>query len=269
MTDLKLKYKNINMKNTLFKALYESAKILKEYFGRGFKIESKDVISNLVTEVDKKSEEKIIEIIKKDFPEHDILSEEVGKVGTASDTKWIIDPIDGTINYAHSIPLCCISIGIEYKGEILMGGVFNPFSDEMFFSEKGKGAFLNNREIRVSDESELSKSLLVTGFPYDPSKNPNSLKTFAEFLSIDVPVRRLGSAALDICWTACGRFDGFWEFNLNPWDVSAGYLILKEAGGMVTDFKGNNYSIYSKQILATNGKIHDQMLTHIKKAIEN
>lgn len=249
------------MKNTLHKAAIESGKIVKEYFETSFKIESKDIISNLVTEVDKKSETKIIEIIKADFPEHNILSEEIGALETSSDIKWIIDPIDGTINYAHKIPICCVSIGIEKAGEIIYGVVYNPMSGEMFYAEKGKGAFLNDEKISVTKENNLKKSLLVTGFPYVSADIPyKPIKAFSAFLDMDLPIRRLGSAALDLCWTALGRFDGFWEYNLHPWDVAAGYLIMTEAGGRVTDFKGGKYSIYEKEILATNGLIHDSML---------
>ena len=253
------------MKELLYKAATESGKIIKEYFETKFEISSKDIISNLVTEVDKKSEGKIIEIIRTEFPDHNILSEEIGALDTDSKFKWIIDPIDGTINYAHSIPLCCVSIGVEIDREVIMGIVYNPISGESFFAEKNKGAFLNDKKISVSKEDNLKKSLLVTGFPYDTSKNPHKpVEVFAEFVNSDIPVRRLGSAALDLCWTACGRFDGFWEYNLNPWDVSAGFLILKEAGGKVSDFLGKEFSIYRKEILGTNGQIHNQMLEVIQ-----
>jgi len=253
------------MKNILNIAATEAGKIIENYFGKDFKIESKDIISNLVTQADKESESKIIEIIKNEFPNHSILSEEIGALDSDSSIKWIIDPIDGTINFAHSIPLCCVSIGIEKDGEIIMGIVYNPISKERFFAEKGKGAFLNDKRINVSAENNLLKSLLVTGFPYNTSNNPNKpVDVFAKFVLQDIPVRRLGSAALDICWTACGRFDGFWEYNLNPWDVAAGYLILIEAGGKITDFEGNNFSVYQKEILATNNLIHNDMLGIIK-----
>lgn len=253
------------MKNTLYKAAIESGKILKENFEGSFGIESKDIVSNLVTEIDKKSEKKIIEIIKSDFPSHNILSEEIGAIDLDSDVKWIIDPIDGTINYAHSIPLCCVSIGVEKKDEVIMGVVYNPLSGESFFAEKGKGATLNDNKITVSTEKDISKSLLVTGFPYSSSKNPNKqLDVFSKIVSSDIPVRRLGSAALDICWTACGRLDGFWEFNLHPWDVAGGSIILIEAGGKLSNFSGNEYNLYGKEILATNGLIHEQVLEFIQ-----
>jgi len=249
------------IKNTLLKAANEAGKILKENFGGSFKISSKDVVSNLVTEIDKQSEEKIFEIIKKDFPGHYILSEEAGALAQDSEYKWIIDPIDGTVNYAHSIPLTCVSIAVEKNEEVIMGVVYNPLSGEFFFAEKNAGAFLNDKKISVSKTSELDRSLLVTGFPYDSSTyTPDPVSVFKKFIMKNVPIRRLGSAALDLCWTACGRFEGFWEYNLNAWDVAAGYLILLEAGGTVTDFKGEKYSIYGKEILATNGLIHQQML---------
>lgn len=253
------------MKKTLFLAAEEAGKILLENFNKDFIIESKDTISNLVTEIDKKSESKIIEIIKNNFPDDSILSEEIGSIDATSNCKWIIDPIDGTINYAHGIPLSCISIGIEKSGEIIMGLVYNPMSGEKFFAEKGKGAYLNENKISVTKENNLRKALLVTGFPYDSSRNPNKpVDVFGRFVMLDIPIRRLGSAALDLCWTACGRFDGFWEYNLNAWDTAAGFLILKEAGGLVTDFLGKEYSVYNKEILATNGLLHEDILKIIQ-----
>ncbi|MEP7146189.1 MAG: inositol monophosphatase family protein [bacterium] len=241
------------MKNTLIKAALEAGKILKENFGGNFKIMSKDVLSNLVTEIDKRSEDKIFEIIKKDYPGHYILSEEAGALVQDSEYKWLIDPIDGTVNYAHSIPLTCVSIALEKKGEVIMGAVYNPMSGEFFFGEKGQGAFLNDVKISVSKIDDLKRSLLVTGFPYDSSSyKPDPVAVFKKFIMLDVPVRRLGSAAMDLCWTACGRFEAFWEYNLNAWDVAAGYIILKESGGMVTNFQGGKYSVYGKEILAAN-----------------
>jgi myo-inositol-1(or 4)-monophosphatase len=255
------------MKNILLKAAHEAGKIVKENFEGTFKIESKDRLSNLVTEVDKNSEKKIIEVIRAEYPDHYILTEESGELPQDSDYKWIIDPIDGTINYAHSIPLCCVSIGIEHKGELIFGVVYNPMGNELFFAEKGKGSFLNDKKLSVSKTDNIRKSLLVTGFPYNTSDNPNNpLAVFSKFVLMDIPVRRLGSAALDICWLAAGRFDGFWEYNLNAWDTAGGVIILEEAGGKVTDFDGNKYSVYGREILATNGIIHDEMLKHIQEA---
>ena len=258
------------MKNTLVKAAYEAGKIIRDNFEGNYKIESKDVISNLVTEIDEKSEAKIIETIKADFPGHSILSEEIGSLEKDSNVKWIIDPIDGTINFAHSIPICCVSIGVEKDGEIIMGVVYNPISEEFFFAEKGAGAYLNDDTISVSKTKELSTSLLVTGFPYNTSKNPrNPIGVFADITLMDIPIRRLGSAAIDICWVACGRFDGFWEYNLNPWDVAAGSLIIKEAGGAISDFDGGKYSIYKDEILCSNGLIHNELRDVIESAVKN
>ena len=250
-----------NLKKVLKEAALEAGKIVRNNFGKNFIIDSKDIVSNLVTEVDKSSESKIIDIIKKSFPEHAILSEEIGTIEGNPEVKWVIDPIDGTVNFAHSIPICAISIGIEIENEIVMGVVYNPIMEEFFFAEKNKGAFLNDTRIHVSTESDILKSLLVTGFPYHNTTGKGSPhEIFGKFLNLNIPVRRLGSAALDLCWTACGRFDGFWEFKLNPWDTAAGICILKEAGGKVTNFSGAHYCIYDKQILATNSLIHNGMI---------
>ncbi|HMQ67543.1 MAG TPA: inositol monophosphatase family protein [Ignavibacteria bacterium] len=244
------------MKNTLIKAALESGRILKENFGSNFKISSKDVVSNLVTEIDKKSEEKIFEIIKQDFPGHYILSEEAGALAQESEYKWIIDPIDGTVNYAHAIPLTCVSIALEKSGVVILGAVYNPISGEFFFAEKDKGSYLNDEKIYVSDCTDFERSLLVTGFPYDSSSyKPDPVAVFKKFIMRDMPIRRLGSAALDLCWTACGRFEAFWEYNLNAWDVAAGALILEEAGGLITDLSGEKFSIFGKELLAVNNNI--------------
>ena len=179
--------------------------------------------------------------------------------------KWIIDPIDGTVNYANGIPLCCVSIGIEKDGEMIMGTVYNPFMEEFFFAEKGKGATLNSKAIAVSKKLDVVESLLVTGFPYaylDEENGP--LEVFSRFIKAGVPVRRLGSAAIDLCWVACGRFDGFFEHSLNAWDSAAGYLIVEEAGGKVTDFNGDTFSPYNPKIIATNGIIHNELIRWIK-----
>jgi myo-inositol-1(or 4)-monophosphatase len=251
----------LKLKQTLTEAAYESGKILSKNFGGKYKISSKVIVSNLVTEIDHRSEKKIISVIRKNFPDHSILTEESGKLSKDSEYQWIIDPIDGTVNYAHGIPLTCVSIAIEKNGDVIMGVVYNPMGGEYFFAEKGKGAYLNGKKILVSKNSSIEKSLLVTGFPYNSSTfKPNPADLFKKFLMMNVPIRRLGSAALDLCWTACGRFDGFWEYNLNAWDVAAGKLILEEAGGRLSNFEGKKYSIYMKEILATNGKIHKNML---------
>jgi myo-inositol-1(or 4)-monophosphatase len=248
-------------KKVMFRAAHEAAGILLSNFNTNFKISRKKFYNDLVTEVDKKSEDKIIEIIHSSFPDHNILSEEVGDLNKDSEYVWIVDPLDGTVNYAHSVPIYSISIALEIKKKIQLGLIYNPVNGERFFAQKGKGAFLNDKKIRISNTKYLKDALLVTGFPYGAVNNPDhALDHFNNFLRHGVPVRRLGSAALDMCFVACGRFDGFWEVSLNPWDVAAGYLILKEAGGKISNFKGENFSVYSKQLLATNGKIHKEMM---------
>ncbi len=252
------------LKNTLLRAVHAGADVLKQYFEGTFEIRSKDTLNNLVTEVDNKAEDAIIEVIKSVFPDHYILSEEIGELSSASSYKWIIDPIDGTVNFAHGIPICCVSIGLEFESKMLMGVVFNPFMNELFFAEKNKGAFLNNRQLKVSIKDKLESACLVTGFPYrwvEVEKDP--IAVFEKFIRLGLPVRRLGSAALDLCWVAAGRFDGFWEYNLNPWDIAAGYLMIEEAGGRVSNFQGHAYNVYDKHTLATNGYIHEEMLALI------
>jgi len=248
------------LKQVLYEAANAAAAIIKEYSTKNFTISSKEGINNLVTEVDHKSEEVIFEIIKKHFPDHDILSEESGALIQDSKYKWIIDPIDGTVNYANRIPLCCVSIGIEISGKIQMGAVFNPFLNEFFFAEKDKGATLNGEKISVSHKTEVMTSCLVTGFPYNYLDQPNGpLEVFSKLIKKGIPVRRLGSAAIDLCWVAAGRFDGFYEHELHAWDSAAGFLIVEEAGGKVTNLKGEIYSPFQHGIIATNGKIHDEL----------
>lgn len=253
------------LKETLINAAEAGARVLEHFFNdKNLQFSHKEGINNLVTEADHAAESAIIETINASFPDHFILSEEVGEIITNSEHKWIIDPIDGTINFAHGIPLCCVSIGLEYQGKMLMGAVYNPFLKEFYFAEKGHGATLNTEPIRVSGESEVIKACLVTGFPYTYLDSPNGpLECFERFIRQGIPVRRLGSAAMDLCWVAAGRFDGFYEHKLNAWDSAAGFLLVEEAGGKVTNYNGDVYSPYQPHILATNGHIHDEMLTWI------
>ena len=249
------------LKNTLLKATEAGAKELVRFFNGDFKITNKEGINNPVTEADHASEKAIFEVIQKEFPTHFILSEEAGEYKMDSDYKWIIDPIDGTINFANGIPICCVSIGVEYQGKIIMGAVFNPLINEFYFAEKGQGAYLNDKKLFVSNKTKVIDSCLVTGFPYTYLDAPNGpLQIFEKLIRKGVPVRRLGSAAIDLCWVAAGRFDGFYEHKLQAWDSAAGFLMVEEAGGIVTDFKGAPYSVYQPQILATNGRIHEEML---------
>jgi myo-inositol-1(or 4)-monophosphatase len=248
------------IKNTLITAVEAGAVELKRFFNGTFTVTSKGSLNDLVTEADHASEKAIIDIIQKNHPDHFILSEETGEIKQNSPYKWIIDPIDGTINFANGIPICCVSIGVELNGEIILGAVYNPFMNEMFFAEKGKGATLNNIKIGVSEEDNLLKSCLVTGFPYQYLDSANGpLQIFEKLVRKAIPVRRLGSAALDLCWTAAGRFDGFYEHKLQAWDSAAGFLIVEEAGGTVTDLRGEVYNPYQPGIIATNGKIHAQL----------
>jgi len=249
------------LKETLIKATETGAAVLKEYFATDFVISNKEGLNNLVTEVDHKSEEVIFGVIKEAFPDHYILSEEAGAMPKDSTYKWIIDPIDGTVNYANGIPICCVSIGLEKEGTIIMGAVYNPFIGEFFFAEKGKGATVNGKPIQVSKKNDLLTSCLVTGFPYTYLDDKNGpLQVFDKLIRKGIPVRRLGSAAIDLCWVAMGRFDGFYEHKLQAWDSAAGFLMVEEAGGKVTDLSGNYYNPYQPGIIATNGLIHDELL---------
>lgn len=249
------------LKETLVEAVNAGANQLQHYFKRQFQIHNKEGVNNLVTEADHAAEKAIFEVIKKNFPDHQILSEETGEIIQDSNYKWIIDPIDGTVNFAHGIPLCCVSIAIEKDNQMILGAVKVPYLNELYVAEKNKGATLNDEKITVSDEEEIRRSCLVTGFPYTYLDMPNGpLDVFERFIRKGVPVRRLGSAAIDLCWVACGRFDGFYEHKLEAWDSAAGFIIVEEAGGKVTDFKGQYFSPYQPHVLATNGKIHDQML---------
>jgi myo-inositol-1(or 4)-monophosphatase len=252
------------LKETLIKAAHAGAEQLRNYYEKSFVISNKEGVNNLVTEADHAAEKAIFEVVQTAYPDHYILSEETGDMPQNSAYKWIIDPLDGTVNFAHGIPLCAVSIGIEKNGEMVMGAVYCPFINEFYFAEKGAGSFLNDRKLKVSSQTEVLKSCLVTGFPYTyPTLHRGPLEIFSKLVLQGVPVRRLGSAAIDLCWVAAGRFDGFWEFNLSPWDTAAGYVIVKEAGGKITDFEGKEFSCYQKQILATNTLLHEDLLKEI------
>jgi len=242
------------------KAALLSGEIQMSHLGRIEKIEFKSDI-NLVTNVDKQCEAEIISLIQSEFPTHDILAEEGSGKRKDSDYKWIIDPLDGTTNYAHAYPLFCTSIALEHKGEIIVGVVYEPNLRELFIAEKGGGATLNHQPLKVSPIADLRRALLATGFAYNVGEvSDNNLNHFENFILNAQAVRRDGVAAVDLCYTAAGRFDGFWEINLFPWDVAAGYLILEEAGGKITDFKGRPFNVYSKEITASNSKIHSAMI---------
>lgn len=241
-------------------AAREAGRIQIVHYSRSHSIEYKGAIDP-VTEVDKLCEKAILRMISDAFPDHDVLTEESQFITKGSPWKWIIDPIDGTTNYIHQYPCFCASIGLEVEGAVEMGVVYNPLLDELFHAEKGAGAFLNGNRIAVSSKDQLDGSFLCTGFPYDVRERSDFyLKYFGAFITRSFALRRPGSAVLDLCYVAAGRFDGFWEMKLHPWDSAAASLMVTEAGGRVTDFRGNPCSIYSDEILASNGLIHDQML---------
>jgi myo-inositol-1(or 4)-monophosphatase len=236
--------------------------VLKHYMAREKQVELKGR-ANLVTVADREAEACIIGRIRERYPHHAILAEESGASGpsTVGEGKWIIDPLDGTTNFAHQYPFFCVTIGFELADTILCGAVYDPWRDEMFTAARGHGAFLNDQRLRVSDVHQLRAGLIMTGFPYTfREKIRPAMAQFEAFMLESQAVRRGGSAALDLCYTALGRVDGFWELDLHPWDTAAGVVILEEAGGKVTDFEGSPFSIYGKQILASNGKIHQEMM---------
>jgi myo-inositol-1(or 4)-monophosphatase len=216
---------------------------------------------DLVTQFDRQSQDWIVKHLINKFPGYGVLSEEKFHRNSGSRIKWIIDPLDGTTNFAHDLPIWSISIALEIERQIVLGAVYDPNRRELFTALTGRGAFLNRRPIRVSRVRELGHSLLVTGFPYDVRRSRrNNISHFRNFCRRAQAVRRLGSAALDLCYTACGRFDGYWELKLSPWDQAAGTLIVKEAGGQVTDFHGCRFCVYGDEVLATNGLIHRPMM---------
>jgi myo-inositol-1(or 4)-monophosphatase len=218
---------------------------------------------DLVTSVDRDSERCIVDILLRNFPDHSILAEEETElVGEQNHYRWIIDPLDGTTNFAHGYPHFCISIGLEVNGEVVLGLVYDPIKEECFRAVKGQPSTLNGNPIGVSVVNELDKSLLATGFPYDHREKADYYLTFFKaFMTRSQGIRRNGSAALDLCYVACGRIDGFWELKLRPWDTAAGALIVEEAGGRLSDFSGNRFSIWGNETLATNGAIHEEMVT--------
>ncbi len=246
-------------------AAKEAGRIQKLYYEHSYQIVYKGEI-NPVTEVDKRCEQAIVQIIHQAFPDHDLMTEESQYEAKGSPFKWIIDPLDGTTNYLHRFPCFSVSVGLEIEGEVRLGVVYGPILEELFFAEKGKGAFLNGRQIAVSKLTHLRKALLGTGFPYDVHEHVDDyLPYFRGFLKKTFAIRRPGSAAIDLAYVAAGRFDGFWEPKLHPWDVAAGVLLVEEAGGVVTDFEGRPYNIYFEKIVASNGLIHEDMLQVIRE----
>ena len=255
------------MINVAIEAAREAGQFLKESVGKVRTIEIKEGEErNMVSEIDRGSEERIIRIIRRHYPTHGILGEESGSSTPGADYKWVIDPLDGTTNFLHGLPVFSVTIGIEYRGEIIAGVVYDPNQDILYTAEKGSGAYMNGERMHVSKTEKLINSLLMTGFPYDVARNPgHTVEHFVSFLMEAGAVRRFGSAAIDLCYVAAGKLDGFWEVNLNPWDMAAGVLMVKEAGGTLSDFEGSPLSIYDKKVVASNGVIHSAMLGVLAK----
>jgi len=242
--------------------------IQRDYAGKNINVTSKNTRSDLVTEVDIKCEEAIISAIKEVFPDHGALAEEKGEYAAASgNRRWIIDPLDGTVNYAHGFPVYCSSVALEADGEVVVGAVYDPVRDEMFHAFLGGGAWLNGKQIHASTTAQLGDSLLATGFPYTiRTEALNNLRQFSAFAMRAQAIRRPGAAALDLCYVACGRLEGFWEFHLKPWDMAAGALIVTEAGGTVSSDLGASFSVYKPAVVASNGHIHHQMIDTLEEA---
>jgi myo-inositol-1(or 4)-monophosphatase len=237
----------------------EAGALLMTHFARRVKIEYKGDV-DLVTAADRESEALIMERIQARWPRHDVVGEEGSYQQTGSDYRWYVDPLDGTTNFAHGFPVFCVSIALEHKGSRIAGVVYDPTRDELFAAEKGSGAYLNSRKMHVSQTAHLAEALVATGFPsHKRHKNPN-IHFYHQITLRTHGVRRAGSAALDLAYTACGRFDLYWEFNLNPWDTAAGVLLVEEAGGKVTDFSGDPFHIRSHETAASNGLLHAQLL---------
>ena len=244
-----------------------SGEFLRRQFNTPHTITSKEGKQNLVTECDLESERLILSFLKRQFPDHGFLSEEKGGEALSSEIVWIIDPLDGTVNFARNIPIFSISIAACRGNEILLGVILQPITGELFIAEKGKGAFLNETKLQVSTVNTLDHALLATGFPYNIDQNPMlSIEIFSSFLKMGTPLRRLGSAALDLAYVAAGRFDSYWETGIHPWDIAAGILLIEEAGGLVSKWNGDKHLILERSdILASNSLLHASMIESLKK----
>lgn len=248
------------------KLAHDAGKIALDYQKKGFKVSSKERLNDIVTEADHACNQMIVATIRAHFPDHSILSEESDPMETESDYKWIIDPIDGTVNFAHGLPFFAISIAVAYRGNPIIGVVEIPALHESFWAQSGQGAYLNQKKIHVSQTASLTETLLATGFSYDRDSEGDR-RNWALLESLHKPargIRRLGSVAIDLCYVAAGRFDAYWEFGIKPWDMAAGKVIVEEAGGVVTNIDGTPLSPKRAQILATNGILHSTMLTQLK-----
>jgi myo-inositol-1(or 4)-monophosphatase len=241
-------------------AAFEAGRMLRSGMDEGREVSYKGVL-DLVTNFDHQAQELIFSRLARAFPGHGFLAEEGLNRGAREDFRWVFDPLDGTTNFAHRFPVFTVSIALEHQGRVILGVVYDPMRNELFQGVEGEGAFLNGRKVRVSAVDDLNRSLLATGFPYDLRESPvNNIGHFNHFLTRVQAIRRCGSAAMDLCYVACGRFDGFWELKLKPWDHAAGALIVREAGGRVSDFDGGEFQISSQESLASNGLIHQAMV---------
>ncbi len=243
----------------------DAGEILRDRFGQPHDVRFKGTI-DLVTEADRAAEDLIADRLRDLCPEHVLLCEE-GSVGAMSRSayRWVVDPLDGTTNYAHGYPCFCVSIALARQDELLIGVIYDPTRDELFAAERGAGATLNERRIRVSEIDDLNRAMLCTGFPYDVRERGDFARHFARFIMSAQAVRRDGSAALDLAYVACGRFDGFWEEGLQPWDVAAGVLLVEEAGGRVSRYDGTRFDIFTPPIIASNGLIHEAMMSVLQQ----
>ncbi len=245
---------------------HEAGEIIRNGFGKDLNIEFKTGETNLVTDVDKASEKHIKEFIQKKYPAHSILAEESGELKNESEYLWVIDPVDGTTNFAHGLPIFAVSIGLQKNGITIAGVVYDVMQNVTYLAETGSGAYADSNKMAVSKNDKLSRCVIATGFPYNISENPDkAIEKFAAFTKSARGIRRLGSAAIDLCYVAKGIFDGFWEVYLHPWDICAGKLIVEEACGLITDFKGNPIDIYTHYVLASNGLIHNSMIEILER----
>lgn len=252
------------LEDTALEVAKEAGQFLVKNLGQVIEADRKSSRIDLVTQYDKKSEAMIVDIIRDRWPDHDILAEESVPQEKSSPYRWIIDPLDGTTNYAHGYPVFSVSVALQYQEEIMVGVVYDPVREELFQAIRDKKVRLNGNKIRVSEKDSLGEGLLATGFPYELERMDENLKFFGQFAHSAQGLRRAGSAALDLSYVACGRLDGFWEFDLHPWDLAAGSLMVEMAGGKLSDFLGKKFSIYQGQVLATNGQIHESMVRVLK-----
>ena len=261
-TELALMWKDENVISELevaLSAVKEAGEVLRKGFGWQHSVRYKGEV-DLVTEVDEQAEQVIREILLRAFPTYGMLAEEGGTLVGEEDARWIVDPLDGTINYAHGLPIFCVSVALERVAEgLVLGVVHDPMREETFVAERGRGAILNGRPISVSDTDEPIRALIATDFPYDRERMPETLELFGRFSALSRGMRRLGAAALDLCYVAAGRLDGYYMRGVRPWDLAAGSLIVREAGGKLTDYRGDELAVDGREIVASNGRLHSAM----------